>query len=400
MAFGHFKRFLGSESVIGTDRAAFRKASEQLQSVVSRSADTLANSAESIIGTSRPALEAASSQLSATATRSADLLSNSAESVIGTSRQALSEASSVLAQQVEQSADLLDVQNIPGDLAVTITGSPLFEDVKSFQEEAVHRLDEIVVTASPLFPKVSPPATTLAGSVQWGLTRPNRFEVLIHPPKILREKLAKTGSYMQYADEDTKGQILLGVGNRLRFTCEAASLPGRSLGTKENQQYGPMRKHPYSQIYTDLALTFMVGRDMLEKKIFETWQQSIFDPITHNWNYYEDYTTNVEIFQLTEHDDRIYGIKLIEAYPVTIGDMPLSYADTDTYQRLPVTLAYRRWVELKAPDKTQDFRETVPTTKSLHGTLGVFSDDVPPEARAAVDSGQFTYDKNYGLQKI
>ena len=425
MAFGHFKRFLGSESAIGTDRVAFKKATEQVQSIVSRSADTLANSAESIIGTSRPALEAATSQLSATATQSADLLANSAESIIGTSRPALEAAASELGGVVAQSGDLLanSADSVIGTSrqALEAASAELAETVEKSADVLANNLDDIQVLPEVVVKdfkiKSSTPKRKSHSKIQEfsssirDAARPNLFQVIIHFPAFVAS--TKEGSYLKYAEQEVIGDIISGGGatRRLQFTCEQAMMPGRAIQSDGNKTYGMPRKIARSVSYADMAMTFMIGSDMKEKKLFEVWQQSIFDPRTQNMNYYNEYTSTVQIYQFNRKYEYVYGVTLRDAYPSIIGDVNLSSEATDTYHRLPVTFSYREWVEIDVekewsleaedePGVIDAVKERIPQTFDLHGDVGQFPDTVPPEYRAAVGTGQFTYTKEYGLQRV
>ncbi len=62
--------------------------------------------------------------------------------------------------------------------------------------------------------------------------------------------------------------------------------------------------------------------------------------------YYKDYIGSVDIHALDEQDNRRYGVKLIEAFPVSINEQSLSYAENSSYQTITVNLAYRYWQNL------------------------------------------------------
>lgn len=206
--------------------------------------------------------------------------------------------------------------------------------------------------------------------------RPNRFEVVITLPPIMLdvEHWSHTRSRTTVSNDpmrvDVSADIWKNAPRQLTITCEAATLPGRGLATKEMRTYGPVRKTPTGdQSYAEMAMSFIVSHEMQEKKFFEAWQQSIFNPISHDMNYYNEYVTTIDIFQLSpradsrqyniaykdwfqQHDypsERIYGVRLFEAYPSIIGDLGLSYGEMDSYHKLPITMVYRKWLELDVP---------------------------------------------------
>lgn len=215
--------------------------------------------------------------------------------------------------------------------------------------------------------------------------RPNRFEVVITLPPILftgtqGDQRGHRGFFVindihvftsrtgfVWTLPDAERNKIQHAPRQLSITCEAATLPGRGLATKEMRTYGPVRKTPTGdQSYAEMAMSFIVSHEMQEKKFFEAWQQSVFNPISHDMNYYNEYVTTIDIFQLSpradsrqydiaykdwfqQHDypsERIYGVRLFEAYPSIIGDLGLSYGEMDSYHKLPITMVYRKWLEL------------------------------------------------------
>ena len=85
---------------------------------------------------------------------------------------------------------------------------------------------------------------------------------------------------------------------------------------------------------------------MKQKKYFETWQRLAFNPQTFAMGYYNDYVGSVDIHALDEQDNRRYGVKLIEAFPVSINEQSLSYATNTSYQTVGINFKYRYWQNL------------------------------------------------------
>ena len=110
--------------------------------------------------------------------------------------------------------------------------------------------------------------------------------------------------------------------------------------------YGPVRKIATGYSFADVSATFQCSSDMKEKKYFETWQRLTFNPQTWAMGYYDSYVGSVEIHALDEQDNRRYGCRLVECYPVSINEQSLSYAENSSYQTITVNLAYRYWQNL------------------------------------------------------
>ena len=168
-----------------------------------------------------------------------------------------------------------------------------------------------------------------------GLVQPNKYSVYIKTPS----KLATRGL-------ETDFPLLV----------EATSLPSRSLATADNRTYGPLRKIARESIYADLAMTFMLTQDMAIKNYFDQWLNLIQSDYQYDPSYYDDYTTDIYIALLHDNQKNVipanivnkksgnYSIRIEEAFPISVGDVALSFADVNTYAKLQITFAYRRWV--------------------------------------------------------
>ena len=153
-----------------------------------------------------------------------------------------------------------------------------------------------------------------------GLARTNRFAVLFTPPTSVNPaNLRKT----------------------LLF-CDQASLPGVNFSTVQNRSYGEVREVPYEKLFDTCQLTFHVDKDMMVKSLFDQWIQSIQNPVTRTYSYYNDYITNMQIEVQDLADNTRYEMTLYEAYPKTIGAISLSNESKDT-MKLTVTFQYKYW---------------------------------------------------------
>lgn len=177
-----------------------------------------------------------------------------------------------------------------------------------------------------------------------GFYRPAHFYVEIAPPLFMRQE----------GESDNARSIA--------FLCESASLPGVSLATSDVKRfgYGPIEKKPYAPTFVDTTLSFFVDATGLVQKFFYKWMNGIvrFDnmPLSGYYpagpstlmapfevNYKEQYRSDILITTVNETNDDIINIRLIDAYPLFMGDVALSWADTDSIARLPITFTYYTW---------------------------------------------------------
>ena len=189
---------------------------------------------------------------------------------------------------------------------------------------------------------------------QNGISRPNRYEVTLLPPAVNNISSNKFTGIMGEALGD-------GTVRATGLKCESISFPGRSLNTTDEVNiYGPNRKIVTGVSFGDISATFQCDETMREKLYFEAWQSLSHNPDTFTVGYYHNYVGSVEIAALSEDSinrtsilgdpikqgGKTYGVKLIEAFPVSILEQGLSYQNGATYQTITVNFAYRYWENL------------------------------------------------------
>ena len=179
-----------------------------------------------------------------------------------------------------------------------------------------------------------------------GISRPNRYEVTLYPPQGARGSGGVSKSPNLFTS--IMGELLgNGTVRSTGHKCESIALPGRNMDTTEDTNiYGPIRKIVTGYSFADVSATFQCDSNMKEKKYFETWQRLTFNPQTFAIGYYHDYVGSVDIHTLDEQGNKRYGVKLVEAFPVSINEQALSYSTNNAYQTLTVNFAYRYWQNL------------------------------------------------------
>ena len=177
-----------------------------------------------------------------------------------------------------------------------------------------------------------------------GMSRKNRYEVTLYPPTGARGTRGNTSNVFSKIMGDLLGN---GTVRATGLRCESISLPGRNMdSTPDSNIYGPEREIVTGYSFGDINAVFQCSSDMREKKYWETWQRLTYNPKTFDIGYYNDYVGTVDIHTLDEQERRRYGVRLVEAWPKTIGAQSLGYADINTYQTIDVTIAYRYWINL------------------------------------------------------
>ena len=134
------------------------------------------------------------------------------------------------------------------------------------------------------------------------------------------------------------------TGRNLSFRCDSATLPGRNIElTNKKIGSAPIEKFPYHTSYTDVTLDFISSSDMSERVFFDAWLDYINPSTDFNFNYKSTYAVDLLITQYDMSGNKTYESKLIDAYPVTINQMDLSWSTEDVH-KVTVQFTYTYWL--------------------------------------------------------
>ena len=224
-----------------------------------------------------------------------------------------------------------------------------------------------------------------------GLARPNRFLVMINLPK--RQVIEADDFDMTPPNNDLES---LTTVKNIGMMCNQVTFPNRDINTKPHIMYGPRREMPYAYSFEgSVSMQFYGDKFLRQRQFFENWQKKIFNYKNHNFNYYDNYVGSMDILQLGQFEsqqdkDRVtYGVRLYEVYPQNVGGIDLAYGSNDQPTQIPVTLNYRRWINLTL-DQVEGATigaafGDVPTIKASKefGLFGGLLSKLPPELRRA-----------------
>ena len=181
-------------------------------------------------------------------------------------------------------------------------------------------------------------------------------------------------------------------GRRVRAFCTAIQMPDRDIQMKEHRTNGPARKIAFDFKSGDIEATFVADKFLRERTYFELWQKSAFSTKSFNYNFYNDYVTNLNIFQLgqyasrQERDDITYGCQLIDCYPKTISQVSYS-AEANDVQTFTVTFTFRYWINYFIDQSGMiglgSPTGKMPVVKEGGGLFGGLLNKLPPELRRA-----------------
>ena len=186
--------------------------------------------------------------------------------------------------------------------------------------------------------------------------------------------------------------------NRMSLSCDNITVPGRSLSTSEFKTIGISRELPYERLYSgDISMTFLFGRDMLERKIFETWMDFICNPVTNRFSYYDDYTATADIILYDTTESPVYKVRVDEIFPKEISSVDLNN-DSSELAKQTITFSFRSYIPIDVSVEG----ESSTTPEGLHNNsawqtfangLGPFDNVVGADILNWVNSSTSYYEK-------
>ena len=82
----------------------------------------------------------------------------------------------------------------------------------------------------------------------------------------------------------------------LNLFCSKVTIPEKSINVTALRQYGSHFPWPQSVSYGTLSTTFYCDGAMKIKNFFDAWQKLIWNDLTGNFNYYDEYVSEFDIF--------------------------------------------------------------------------------------------------------
>ena len=173
-----------------------------------------------------------------------------------------------------------------------------------------------------------------------GGTRPNLFEVSIPTfPSAISEAWS--------AGDDSENGIF-------KFLCKATALPASNLGSIEIPFRGRTLKVAGDRTFDDWTVTIINDEDFKLRTAFERWSNvmSRLDDATGVTNP-SSYMTDGYVQQLgrgataatgtaSEGESSILrSYKFFDVFPITVGEIALSYDTTDALEEFDVTFRYQ-----------------------------------------------------------
>ena len=177
---------------------------------------------------------------------------------------------------------------------------------------------------------------------KFGQAKPNRFECEVFLPKAI-----KAASNTQLPAD-------------LNLRIVGASFPGKNIRTTTDENiYGPSYEVAQGLTYgEEITLEFLLKQNHEERLVFNAWQDFIVSPSTYNVSYYNDYVSNIRIYQLDEKGMRTAGIEIRNCFPKTVNAIEYNMDTTSALIKTSVGMSFREWVPLASKGTTDKEKAT------------------------------------------
>ena len=160
-----------------------------------------------------------------------------------------------------------------------------------------------------------------------GGVRPNLFEVRL--------------------DASNLTEFMGGVpAENLAFMCKAAALPAQNVASIDVPFRGRQFKVAGDRTIDNWTITVINDENFAVRNAMERWSQSIIDNATNQGQVDpNNYMSQADVFQYSRqkgNGDNVGVIKtyrFIDIFPVTVGDIALSYDSGDTIEEFDVEFA-------------------------------------------------------------
>ncbi len=180
---------------------------------------------------------------------------------------------------------------------------------------------------------------------QRGVMRPNKYLIKFTLPEGVMSRADFVDSRTYRGNIQREEQNFNSSGS-INIKCHTANFPQRNLVTAERLQNSSAFRVPYTQAYDPVTFSFYADADGDTRRYFDLWQNTVVNVRSNTLNFYNEYTSNIEMWNLNELEQPTYGVRIEEAFPMAIGAVDVSYSNSGTFQTIVSTFQYRRWVEI------------------------------------------------------
>lgn len=132
----------------------------------------------------------------------------------------------------------------------------------------------------------------------------------------------------------------------LSLSCSSAVFPGKRFATSADKRGSPYKTNmPHDIEHSAATFSFQVGSLHLERSAIEEWMNFIYDSKTESFAFFNDYVTDIHVIQFDQARNPIKHVRLIDAYPIAMSEIALSYEMNDQITTFTTSFTFSRFEE-------------------------------------------------------
>lgn len=146
------------------------------------------------------------------------------------------------------------------------------------------------------------------------------------------------------------------VEEKIRFSCQASSIPASTVGVVEVPYFGRKIKLSGDRTYADWSVTILNDEDFAIRDMFEAWTNILNTHETNLRGVTQNlYKTDAYIRQFAKTGNMIREYRMIGMFPLEVSPMDVDWDATNRIQSFNVTLAYDYWLPVAGDDSRPSY---------------------------------------------
>jgi hypothetical protein len=148
---------------------------------------------------------------------------------------------------------------------------------------------------------------------------------------------------------------------KINMFCHSTSVPALNIMTAPYRENAAHYEVPYGHSVEPLTMVFYGDRNMMIKDYFDEWYHDIVNPQVGGYtqsskgnlrlNFMHEICADIDIHIIEKSQNKSYSMRLINAYPKSIGDVQLSHNNPDVIS-FPIQFVYERIEQLNPGSST------------------------------------------------
>lgn len=183
-----------------------------------------------------------------------------------------------------------------------------------------------------------------------GFARANRYRIEFTLPKGASGNTNDVNQYSRKGAIQT-AETLYNKNGSINIKAHTVTFPQRAFQTFEIKHNSAPFKIPYTSSYDPVTFTFYNDQDMDVRRYFDIWQGSVMNFSNNTSNFYSEYTSDIKMYIENDQGEDVYGIVLIEAFPLGLSLIDMSYSTTNQFMNMSATFSYKYWLPMDSSQR-------------------------------------------------